>query len=519
MAETIKVQSTELYATLAQASKDITYIREWLHGSKDRIDEHIKEHLDSYDKAVKEALSDYENLSKEKLDEIRILYKKVVYPFDYAGENEPINPNLNETWFSTTDATIYKYIQNPKVTFIQQTRPSIDERKINDIWFKPDLTSADKNKGLFYLCEKVVESKAWINPALPENLEPNFTQENEPTNPQLGDIWKKDKEYFVYIQTTSGNAWTTPENPSSYTPTYEQENEPENANLGDIWKKGDEYFIYARVTSDNAFILKDNLNIKAYIWNNDEVEKITYINSLLKDFDTNDETLQTNKNQINDLKSELSTKEQELQELENEIKEALEQNPNADVSELTQKRDELKKELENIKQNIDTKEQELQKIEADKNLVNAKTLSETKTELTNLINTKVNLNADETINGTKTFSAVPVCNVAASANTHLVRKDYVDYGGGILNLGWVGSTKLDLSKAQHFYLGANANTRLGVANWGGAGKCGTITIENCQNITAFLHPFNFRLAQSGFSGTETFSYFCINSNLIRLVRS
>ncbi|WP_279176613.1 hypothetical protein [Campylobacter insulaenigrae] len=78
---------------------------------------------------------------------------------------------------------------------------------------------------------------------------------------------------------------------------------------------------------------------------------------------------------------------------------------------------------------------------------------------------------------------------------------------------------MDLSQAQHFELIANAGTQLGVANWGGAGKRGTITIHNCQNVTAFKAPFNFRIPQNGFSGTETFAYFCIAANNIRLVRS
>ncbi|EHN6916902.1 hypothetical protein KJK76_001768, partial [Campylobacter jejuni] len=92
-------------------------------------------------------------------------------------------------------------------------------------------------------------------------------------------------------------------------------------------------------------------------------------------------------------------------------------------------------------------------------------------------------------------------------------------GGGIRNLGTTGSINIDLRQAQHFILTANANTRIGVANFGGVGKSGTITINNCQNVVAFNAPFNFRIAQSGFSGTETFAYFCISAAKIRLVRT
>ncbi|WP_170227656.1 hypothetical protein [Campylobacter volucris] len=157
--------------------------------------------------------------------------------------------------------------------------------------------------------------------------------------------------------------------------------------------------------------------------------------------------------------------------------------------------------------------------------------------LDELLKTKVSVNGDKTINGNitlsgaltanetttlngnTTFKLIPNCEVNPTADAHLARKWYVDYGGGIKNLGTVGSTNIDLREAQHFILTANAGTQIGVANWGGAGKSGTITIHNCQNVTAFKAPFNFRIPQSGFSGTETFAYFCIAANNIRLVRS
>ncbi|EFU0511858.1 hypothetical protein HUQ21_001655, partial [Campylobacter coli] len=119
----------------------------------------------------------------------------------------------------------------------------------------------------------------------------------------------------------------------------------------------------------------------------------------------------------------------------------------------------------------------------------------------------------------KTFNAAPVCGADPTQDAQLARKWYVDYGGGIKNLGTTGSINLDLSQAQHFILTMTAIGAIGIANWGGAGKSGTITINNCQNVVAFNAPFNFRVAQSGFSGTETFAYFCIAANNIRLVRT
>ncbi|ECV5919721.1 hypothetical protein ND298_001539 [Campylobacter coli] len=134
-------------------------------------------------------------------------------------------------------------------------------------------------------------------------------------------------------------------------------------------------------------------------------------------------------------------------------------------------------------------------------------------------NSKVALSGNETIAGIKTFNAAPVCSANPTEDTQLARKWYVDYGGGIRNLGNQTAPKIDLRQAQHFILTMTAKGAIGIANWAGAGKSGTITVNNAQNITAFSAPFKFRIAQSGFSGTETFAYFCIAANNIILVRT
>ncbi|ELZ2576077.1 hypothetical protein TX785_001681, partial [Campylobacter coli] len=130
-------------------------------------------------------------------------------------------------------------------------------------------------------------------------------------------------------------------------------------------------------------------------------------------------------------------------------------------------------------------------------------------------NSKVALSGNQTIAGIKTFSAPPVCGANPTQDAQLARKWYVDYGGGIKNLGNQTAPKIDLRQAQHFILTMTAKGAIGIANWAGAGKSGTITVNNAQNITAFSAPFKFRIAQSGFSGTETFAYFCIASNNVR----
>lgn len=149
----------------------------------------------------------------------------------------------------------------------------------------------------------------------------------------------------------------------------------------------------------------------------------------------------------------------------------------------------------------------------------------TKTEVDSVVNTKANANAvvtltgNQTIAGVKTFNAAPVCSANPTEDAQLARKWYVDYGGGIKNLGNQTAPKIDLRQAQHFILTMTAKGAIGIANWGGAGKSGTITVNNAQNITAFSAPFKFRVAQSGFSGTETFAYFCIASNNVLITRT
>ncbi|HEF9445289.1 TPA: hypothetical protein SBX49_001709 [Campylobacter coli] len=134
-------------------------------------------------------------------------------------------------------------------------------------------------------------------------------------------------------------------------------------------------------------------------------------------------------------------------------------------------------------------------------------------------NSKVALSGNQTIAGVKTFSVPPMCGANPTQDAQLARKWYVDYGGGIRNLGNQTAPRIDLRQAQHFILTMTARGAIGIANWGGAGKSGTITVNNAQNITAFSAPFKFRIAQSGFSGTETFAYFCIAVNNVRLVRT
>ncbi|EAL9507913.1 hypothetical protein DYX94_08750 [Campylobacter coli] len=201
---------------------------------------------------------------------------------------------------------------------------------------------------------------------------------------------------------------------------------------------------------------------------------------------------------------------------------------NTATTEISNKKEEHKQELETKKNEyineIDAKanEYDIANINAQVQAMDTKITEQingAKTELNSKIDNKVTKTGNETIAGVKTFSAPPVCGANPTQDAQLARKWYVDYGGGIKNLGNQTAPKIDLRQAQHFILTMTAKGAIGIANWASAGKSGTITVNNAQNITAFSAPFKFRVAQSGFSGTETFAYFCIASNNVRLVRT
>ncbi|ECQ7085428.1 hypothetical protein FZM12_02825 [Campylobacter jejuni] len=201
---------------------------------------------------------------------------------------------------------------------------------------------------------------------------------------------------------------------------------------------------------------------------------------------------------------------------------------NTATTEISNKKEEHKQELETKKNeyineiHAKANEYDIANINAQVQAMDTKITEQingAKTELNSKIDNKVSKTGNQTIAGVKTFSAPPVCSANPTEDAQLARKWYVDYGGGIKNLGNQTAPKIDLRQAQHFILTMTAKGAIGIANWASAGKSGTITVNNAQNITAFSAPFKFRVAQSGFSSTETFAYFCIASNNIRIIRT
>ncbi|MDD7475097.1 MAG: hypothetical protein PUK58_03415 [Campylobacter coli] len=233
-------------------------------------------------------------------------------------------------------------------------------------------------------------------------------------------------------------------------------------------------------------------------------------------------------NALQEIQTISDTATNQISQLKNTSLNLVNEAKNTATTEISNKKEEHKQELETKKNEYINKivakanEYDIANINAQVKAMDTKITEQingAKTELNSKIDNKVTKTGDETIAGVKTFSVPPVCSANPTEDAQLARKWYVDYGGGIKNLGNQTAPKIDLRQAQHFILTMTARGAIGIANWGGAGKSGTITVNNAQNITAFSAPFKFRVAQSGFSGTETFAYFCIASNNVILVRT
>ncbi|EAL1878711.1 hypothetical protein FDK85_08560 [Campylobacter coli] len=233
-------------------------------------------------------------------------------------------------------------------------------------------------------------------------------------------------------------------------------------------------------------------------------------------------------NALQEIRTISDTATSQISQLKNTSLNLVNKAKNTATTEISNKKEEYKQELETKKNEYINKivakanEYDIANINAQVQAMDTKITEQingAKTQLNSKIDNKVTKTRDETIAGVKTFSVPPVCNVNPTLDPHLARKWYVDYGGGVKNLGNQTAPKIDLRQAQNFILTMTARGAIGIANWGGPGKSGTITVNNAQNITAFLAPFKFRVAQSGFSGTETFAYFCIPSNNVILVRT
>ncbi|EAH6753816.1 hypothetical protein EI921_05385 [Campylobacter coli] len=233
-------------------------------------------------------------------------------------------------------------------------------------------------------------------------------------------------------------------------------------------------------------------------------------------------------NALQEIRTISDTATSQISQLKNTSLNLVNEAKNTATTEISNKKEEHKQELETKKNEYINKivakanEYDIANINAQVKAMDTKITEQingAKTELNSKIDNKVTKTGHETIAGIKTFSVPPVCDLNPTHDAHLTRKWYVDYGGGIKNLGNQTAPKIDLRQAQHFILTMTARGAIGIANCGGAGKSGTITVNNAQNITAFSAPFKFRVAQSGFSGTETFAYFCIASNNVILVRT
>ena len=229
------------------------------------------------------------------------------------------------------------------------------------------------------------------------------------------------------------------------------------------------------------------------------------------------------------LEEELTSKEQELA------------NTNSNISNLEKEKDEIKKELANLKSIKEELEKELDSIKppemvtiaTDQTITGSKIFSNpivvpnatANTHAVNLaqLNTKaranatVNLTGNQTIAGTKTFSAVPVCSILPTADNQLANRNYVKKRGAFVA---VTGGAINLNAGINFSLNLSTATNITVTNAASnIGQTGEIFVSNGARISGFSAPFNFRVAQSSFGSNEVFSYLVVSSSLVRITRS
>ncbi len=219
--------------------------------------------------------------------------------------------------------------------------------------------------------------------------------------------------------------------------------------------------------------------------------------------------------QIDSIKQQISQKQEAIDAIDEEISD-----DNEESNALRKQKQELLSELEDLNNQLEVlKEQQCQILspilEADlttKCYVDMKlqklltTLQQANNQIQQtlnnhieLANTKdsanVKLSSNQSISGVKSFQSINAANITISGvanlpnpqcvnnptiDNHLTRKGYVDYGGGMRSLGNQVNARIDLRLAQHFHFTMTGRGNIGVSNWGGHGKSGTITIYRAE---------------------------------------
>lgn len=130
-----------------------------------------------------------------------------------------------------------------------------------------------------------------------------------------------------------------------------------------------------------------------------------------------------------------------------------------------------------------------------------------------------------TFSGNNTFNTgqvtfnnkAPICSIAPAADTNLVNRAYSKKRGGYVA---VTGGAINLNNGINFSLNLTSKVNITVTNAASnIGQTGEIFVARGANISGFLAPFNFRIAQSGFGANEVFSYTVVSSSLVRIVRS
>ena len=357
VAENIKIN--EAIAELTQEARDLidayndinpTEIKEAIRENKELINE-VKESLKELESGseikneikaevdikITNLKSEFNNKYAEvdtKLQELENkgvdteALKKELFPYDFISENEPYSASLNQTWYNTKNAKLYKSVKNAKFAFVQENPPLMSERKEGDIWYKLDngtMFLATKREHFappegadFFILDifsNTPKDYYWggyseNNPteSLMDEVELNYKQGTEPTNPTLGDVWLDTRSntynYYANVlpktttKTSTGtaivatNMWINKNNLDTWEASlpanfnqYDSANGDSLNHIGKVRKQDDGTYDFLRSKSifwRSGALDSSYMDEAPFLWQNEDEVKIKELESRLK---------------------------------------------------------------------------------------------------------------------------------------------------------------------------------------------------------------------------------------------
>ena len=472
------MKDLQKYELLKELTQDIRFIRDKYDLAFKNIDEKSKGYIEQISLLNLRFTDELKELKEKGFSEIQEALKVLQNGAEYKYDRAPLKTDnahkKGALWVDFSTGLSYMCVDDSKdnnkwvlqrdFTFNQESPPA--NAKLNNTWF-------DTKKGVVFVCEK--------NPLIA------FYRKDFPLSANLGDILFKNKsedikdnlfyegDFYEYKEVEASFAFVEPHLQRA---NYTGEDEPLNAKKGELWDKNGDLLVYAlsegalKWVATSLSIEQNEAKFKQEIepedaevgdfWYNTDTNKLlVYIKvddkkSFVKIEKPHEPFIWVNFLQ-KDLNQKITNTNLELESAKKDF------NIN------------LSKAKENLNQSLS---------ETDEKLSND--LKQLKLELTQKI---------ESVN-------------------YKCKFDYVDV---------TPNSVIDFSLSNVFFFNAhtaaNKVLHIGAVPDNKRFSCGIICIYGCEFLKGFDGRFKFRIAQSGFAGSEIFSYWIHDINWIRLVRS